>query len=128
MLHLKIRKENKVMTTSEFNRYLQDAIDRIQAVLCKKAGEYASEDRLHNFKIAAGLQQCTPERALGGMLVKHTVSIFDMLNKQSNHFQYPLEQWSEKITDHLNYLILLWALVNERHQLKQEETTNADIS
>jgi len=116
------------MTTSEFNRYLQDAIDRIQAVLCKKAVEYASEDRLHNFKIAAGLQQCTPERALGGMLAKHTVSIYDMLNKQNNHFQYPLEQWSEKITDHLNYLILLWALVNERHQLKQEETTNADIS
>ena len=45
------------------------------------------------------------------MMAKHTVSVYDMCNIGDN---YPLELWSEKITDSINYLILLRALVEEK--------------
>ena len=36
-------------------------------------------------------------------MVKHTVSIYDMLSSSSD---YSSEMWEEKITDHINYLHL----------------------
>jgi hypothetical protein len=41
---------------------------------------------------------------------KHTISIFDMGRSKQD---FPLEKWDEKITDHINYLILLRALIIE---------------
>lgn len=50
----------------------------IETVLGVKAGEYATDDRLHNFKVAAELEKTSPQAALAGMMAKHTVSIYDM--------------------------------------------------
>jgi hypothetical protein len=79
-------------------------------VLITKAREYATEDRLHNFKVAAALQGCTPAQALAGMMAKHTVSVYDMAR---NGREYPQALWDEKITDSINYLLLLAAVVRE---------------
>ena len=79
--------------------------------LINKAKEYATEDRLHNFKIAATLQGITPIQALAGMMSKHTVSINDMCRGG----EYPLGMWDEKIGDSINYLLLLRALVEEKN-------------
>ena len=43
-------------------------------------------------------------QALGGMMVKHTTSVYDMI---ASGKEYPLSLWNEKITDHINYLLLL---------------------
>jgi len=101
------------MTTEAFNRILDEQIDICKAVLCKKAEEYATEDRLHNFRIAAALQGITPEQALAGMMAKHTVCVYDMVQSRK---QYPLEMWDEKCTDSINYILLLRALVEEQHK------------
>ena len=99
------------MNTADFERIVSEQIELSTSVLCNKAIEYATQDRLHNFKVAAGIQDCTPIQALAGMMAKHTVSVYDMCNIGDN---YPLELWSEKITDSINYLILLRALVEEK--------------
>lgn len=44
------------------------------------------------------------------MMAKHTVSIYDMCN---SGLKYPIELWNEKITDHINYLLLLRAIIEE---------------
>ena len=49
--------------------------------------------------------------ALAGMMSKHVVSLYDMC--YSSLLQFDLEQWDEKITDCINYLILLKALIKE---------------
>lgn len=67
------------MNTETFNEVIRKQIERCEATLCKKADEYATEDRLHNFKVAAGLQDCLPTTALAGMMAKHTVSVYDMI-------------------------------------------------
>ena len=45
------------------------------------------------------------------MMSKHVVSLYDMC--YSSLLQFDLEQWDEKITDCINYLILLKALIKE---------------
>jgi hypothetical protein len=43
-----------------------------------------------------------------GMLSKHLISVLDMcMDKQ----QYSKEQWDEKITDCINYFLILRAIV-----------------
>lgn len=103
------------MTNEEFDKVLLRALSHADTVLNSKKGEYASvEDRLHNFKRAAALQGCTPEKALLGMQAKHTVSIEDMVNDLAKGI-VPKEAliW-EKIGDRINYDILLLGLLMER--------------
>lgn len=101
------------MKTEDFNKCLADMQKRTVNVLAAKAKEYATEDRLHNFKAAAALQRETPVKALGGMMVKHTVSVYVLIHDFENGAEIPLEVWQEKLTDHIDYCFLLWALVNE---------------
>lgn len=99
------------MTAKEFERIMENQINRCREILGSKAGEYAAEDdRLHNFRVAAVLQGIPIKQAIAGMMAKHTVSIYDMCTSEKT---YPIELWDEKITDHLNYLLLLRAVVEE---------------
>lgn len=102
------------MSSVQFEKILNRRLDMIRDVLGLKAKEYASsQDRLWNFRRAAALLGDTPESALLGMLTKHIVSIYDMVDAVSRN-QYPLPVWQEKIGDAINYLILLEALIVER--------------
>jgi hypothetical protein len=79
-------------------------------VLDNKAKEYATEDRLHNFKRAAEILHTTPQQALAGMFVKHLVSVLDLIEG----LVLPTTQLiNEKIGDAINYLILLEAILKE---------------
>lgn len=111
------------MNSERFNEIIEQRITLCKNILCHKAGEYATEDRLHNFKVAAELQHCTPITALGGMMSKHTVSVYDLIQRQEQGLVVPEEMWIEKIGDSINYLLLLTALIVER---KDEETQNED--
>lgn len=72
-----------------------------------------NSDRLSAFKTAAVIQGSTPQRALAGMMAKHIISIYDMCFAQEASFE--TEVWNEKITDTLNYLFLLKAIVKEEN-------------
>lgn len=98
------------MKTEQFNSIINEQIKRCTDTLIVKAKEYATEDRLHNFKVAAELEGVTPVAALAGMMAKHTVSVYDMCR---NDIKYPVELWNEKIGDSINYLLPLSALVRE---------------
>lgn len=99
------------MNISDFNNVVQTQVNRSLGTLVQKGVEYGSDvDRLHAFKQAAHLQNITNKEALGGMMVKHTTSIYDMINSGET---YSEEMWDEKIGDHINYLLLLRALVAE---------------
>lgn len=99
------------MNHNDFNDVITRQMTRCLGVLVRKGDEYATdEDRLANFRTAAALQGCSMERALAGMMAKHTVSVYEMLN---NPLGVELEQWDEKITDHINYLLLLRAVIEQ---------------
>jgi len=101
------------MNHEEFERVFERQVTQSREALVTKAKEYASdEDRMHNFKKAAALSGGTPEKALWGFLVKHLVSLSDMV--ESEEF-YLADTWDEKVGDSINYLILLRALAIDKH-------------
>jgi hypothetical protein len=101
------------MNTERFEECLNNRIEKCKAVLLKKADEYATDDRLHNFKVAAELQGVNPLTALSGMMAKHTVSVYDLIRETESGDRPPLDMWDEKIGDSINYLLLLDAAVRE---------------
>jgi hypothetical protein len=101
------------MNDKEFETVVNSVFERCGGVLISKASEYARGDRLSNFKTAAALAKTTPEMALRGMLAKHIVSLWDLIDDTEKGFEVNKSLWDEKITDSVNYLILLSALVSE---------------
>ena len=57
------------------------------------------------------------QRALVGMMAKHIVSLYDMCYAKNTSFTKEL--WDEKITDSLNYLFLLAAIIKEEGTYEQ---------
>lgn len=103
------------MDALQFKEVLAEQLQTCSETLSYKASEYASDsDRLHNFKLAAALEETTMRKALGGMMAKHTVSVYDLI--RSAEADTSIEVWNEKITDHINYLILLKAIVIEEQK------------
>lgn len=101
------------MTAEKFNAVIDERITKCIDTLKVKSDEYATDDRLHNFKVAAEMQDCTPITALGGMMCKHTVSVYDLIQRQEIGLEVSKELWEEKIGDSINYLLLLTALIEE---------------
>lgn len=101
------------MKQQEFEKVIKWQIDHCLSLLTEKGREYAGEctDRLSAFKTAAALQGCTPKKALCGMMAKHTISIYDMCHNG----EYSRDKWIEKITDNINYLLILRAMLEEEN-------------
>lgn len=93
------------MITGEFNNNIdyrsQETRERIQ----RKGDEYApGDDRLHNIKTAARITGNTPAQALRGMMVKHIVSVNDMIDGRT---EVTPERIDEKLGDWICYLYIL---------------------
>jgi hypothetical protein len=101
------------MKLEQFNRVTRYQVELCLSVLAEKGNEYSlSDDRLDHFKESAAEQGTTPKQALWSMAAKH----FTSLNGMCKHGQPDRGRWLEKITDSINYLLLLRALVEEDYE------------
>lgn len=116
------------MTQKELNMTFKEQAALCMEIMQKKAREYTGDDadRLSAFKAAAALLRTTPERALAGMLSKHIISLYDMCFDDS--MEYDIETWNEKITDSMNYLFLLKAVVKEEYENRQNRGKDIKLS
>ena len=106
------------MNQGQFDTIVDNRLKNSKLVLIDKAIQYASnEDRLHNFHVAARIDNITPEQALWGMYKKHLVSVIDIKNDPN---RFSLDVIQEKIQDSINYMILLEALLIERIEITLE--------
>ena len=113
------------MKTDIFNKVIEEQLLTCKNILCQKGLEYTpnaiaetSADRLAAFKKAATIIEGTQKEALLGMLSKHLVSISDMCVDGK---EYSVERWTEKITDSINYLLILRAMIEEERRFKDEQ-------
>ena len=100
------------MTLEKFNESVSKQLEFCKSLLITKGAEYAPNaeiDRLASFKVAAALQDVSEKEALCGMLAKHLVSVYEMCRTGE---PYTPEKWAEKITDSINYLLILKAMVD----------------
>lgn len=98
------------MQAIEFNEVVETQVKRSMNVLASKSTTYNTDDRLSAFKVAGALQGIDPKAALAGMMAKHTGSVYKMCHSDEPH---TISEWEEKITDHINYLLNLRAIVEE---------------
>ncbi len=101
------------MNNKDFERVVAEQVGRCEALLGTKGKEYADDrDRLQHFKKAGALLNADPKAALFGMLLKHLISVADMCTDGQT---YTVDRWNEKITDSINYMFLLRALIEEEN-------------
>lgn len=99
----------------DFNAVVERAVKRIESTLTKKATEYAtSGNRFHNFDVAGRMLGESAEKALWGFVLKHIVSVKDMIDDPS---KITYDMIDEKIGDIINYMVLLEGLMRRRVEL-----------
>lgn len=108
------------MTELEFDELVVKRTQQIEKTLVTKGKEYRrNNDPLHNFNVAAQVNNTTREKALWGFAVKHYVSFLDILNDIEKGILPKEEVIDEKIGDLINYLILAEASIKDK--IKQNE-------
>ena len=106
------------MNHKEFNDVVTKELDYVRELLCSKSKEYDfGEDRFHSFKIGGQLQGISQEKCLLGYLTKHIISIYDMCGKVE---EFSFEKFQEKITDYINYGLLLLGMIQEEKNKESE--------
>lgn len=107
------------MRSKRFYHLVDKETERIKDILITKGQEYSTDDnKLHNFDKAAKMSNQSREKALLGFVLKHQVSVDDIVEKIDKELP-SLEVLSEKITDILNYYILLKACIVDRIEKKE---------
>lgn len=119
------------MKQEKLKEIMHEQFDHCMDMMTRKSEEYTqeSDDKLEHFKAAAALMGITPAAALMGMLSKHLVSVADMCMDPRGSLAYSMERWSEKITDSMNYMFLLKAIIKEEYQTwaeVEEEARNEE--
>ena len=103
------------MTEFEFDELVDRRTSKIKASLIIKGKEYTrNNDPLHNFNMAAQVNNTTREKALWGFAVKHYVSFLDILNDIEKGILPKDDVIDEKIGDLINYLILAEASIKDK--------------
>jgi len=99
------------MNNDEFRAIVNKQLTECRKTLSTKEKIYSEEgrDRLIQFYTASAVTGRTPIQSLMGMLIKHTILLYDLSERESCE----KDLWIEAITDHINYLLLLRALIEE---------------
>lgn len=91
-----------------FDDLVERRIGIIRKLLRSKGTEYIrNNDRFHNFKTAARINNESTPKALWGMACKHLVSVMDIIQDTDKGKVVNQGLIDEKIGDMINYLILL---------------------
>lgn len=99
------------MKKKDYGKAIDEEINYCKSILLKKGKEYQSnEDVFNNFVKGETLLKDTKEKVLFSYLMKHLISLSDMVDAPAiNSFA----TWREKITDSINYLLILYAMIKE---------------
>jgi hypothetical protein len=116
------------MNADQFEQIAEARISHCRTTLLVKGKEYArGGDRLHNFKTAARINGTGPTLALWGMLAKHVVSVHDMVLDAEQGQPPTPSMLREKITDWINYGLLLEGLLIEQMEELRPDYWMPDI-
>lgn len=111
------------MKSKRFYELLAERIQKIKEKLDSKGQEYSTEEnKLHNFDRAAIRSDQLREKALLGMLLKHEISVLDIIDGIEVGKLPTKEIVDEKFGDLINYYILLEACVVDRLDKEENES------
>lgn len=110
------------MTPKEFKQVVDRQLGVCMNTLVKREERYSDyNDRLHNFKQAAYLNVALPEQSLWGMVSKQIVALSDEVRRAECREDINELRSMEYITDIINYMLLLRALISETNSTSEDE-------
>ena len=103
------------MNREEFDKIIEERINKIREVLLSKGKEYQRNDNVfHNFERGSNITGNSREKVMWGFALKHLISFMDILD-DCEKYKYPsIELLEEKVGDIINYLILEEASIKEQ--------------
>lgn len=101
------------MIKAIMKKVLKKTFEVISKTIKEKHSEYATNDDYHNFRSSSILLNETIPEAIVGMMIKHTISIYDMICEYAEGANFEFEKWEEKIKDNIIYLINLYCYLDE---------------
>lgn len=110
------------MNSEVFNQLIEEQLNRCKKLLTVKNDEYAQKtDRLSNFRQPSSLLGMCPAEVAFCYDTKHIASIQKIVHEISEGKLPTKELWEEKITDYLNYGLLMNACVMEALKKREEQ-------
>lgn len=99
------------MNLQQQNEHFESFTARQKEILLKKGSDYATQDRLSNFKRAGSIINITPEQNCLSLIATKVARLGVLL---SNNVDPQNESIRDSILDLANYAILLDALIEDR--------------
>jgi hypothetical protein len=82
----------------------------------KKKNRELPNDRLHQFHMGASLRQKSTTCAVADMMTKHTTQLYSMIEAEAKGEEITLAEWRETIKDHIAYLYIMLANIEEENE------------
>lgn len=102
------------VSLSKEDQVIAERIEKTKHLLLVKGKEYVrNDDRLHNFRRAAEMSRSNMPRQLHGMVQKHIVSYYDMLDDIDQGKKVSKETIEEKLGDIIVYMHLQEVAIKE---------------
>lgn len=115
------------MTSEEFKKVVEKQLELCKTILDRKTTEYVHDnnDRFEAFKhkwLYNVNAVCPSKKILWYQMAKHIQSLYDIC--QIDDIKYDIKNRDlilEKITDTINYLIILRGIIDDRCKIKDGE-------
>jgi len=114
----------KSVDAKQFDVFVRNRMQKCLQIMENRAKQYATQDRLHNFKVAARITGDTLPQAVLGMMMKHLVSVLDMAAMRRDFSRADVD---EKFTDLHNYLYFLEQAIVLEKEAEAERMIAKDI-
>lgn len=102
-------------TEQQFEAVILNTIHELQQLILIKGKEYRRENNpYHNFNTGSQITGLIPERVLDGFLLKHEISIKDMVNDIEKGIFPKVDVVNEKFNDNIIYLLIKKAMILNR--------------
>lgn len=109
------------MTEERFEQIVDKTLNRIKEIIIIKGKEYRRNNNpFHNFDEGSKRTGLIREKVLDGMLLKHEISISDIINDLEKGILPNIDTVEEKFNDNLIYLILKKASIIDK--IEQDES------
>lgn len=106
------------MTDNPMMAAIYEQMRRCENILAEKFKDYGNhEDPFWHFNRAAKLLEQTPQQVLMTLFSKHLTCIVEMAKDPHASSS---ARWEEKITDAINYLLILSSMVSARYNAPQD--------
>lgn len=104
-----------VKNSNDFDKVIEDTLSQIKKTLLVKGKEYRRNGNVyHNFEEGAKITGLSREKVLRGFLLKHEISITDIVNDLDKGILPSIEKVNEKFDDNIIYLLIEKAMLIDR--------------